>query len=210
MAVDIARGLAFLHHRRVVHLDVKSPNILLDSFGAAKVADVGLSRVMNTALTTGRDFVGTFAWAAPELILAGRCTEKADIFSFGVVLWEICTGERPERGRMRDLRCVEDNASYCLGGVCHRVTWMNDVISFATVTMPMLMVVIGRPFYVCTIGLRRNDCPVFPLSTGHAASIPTYSCRIIYQCSIIVVLISFDRMQWTTGSSSEQVVVRLA
>ena len=44
---------------------------------------------------------GTFHWMAPELISAGRCTEKADIFSFGVVLYEILTAEQPIRGRMK-------------------------------------------------------------------------------------------------------------
>ena len=47
---------------------------------------------------------GTFHWMAPELISAGRCTEKADIFSFGVVLYEIFTAEQPIRGRMKPVR----------------------------------------------------------------------------------------------------------
>ena len=45
--------------------------------------------------------VGTFAWAAPELLLNIRCDEKVDIYSFGVLLWEVVTGERPTRGSMR-------------------------------------------------------------------------------------------------------------
>lgn len=44
---------------------------------------------------------GTFHWMAPELISAGRCTEKADIFSFGIVLYEILTAEQPIRGRLK-------------------------------------------------------------------------------------------------------------
>ena len=46
--------------------------------------------------------LGTFAWAAPELLLGDRCTEKVDIYSFGVVLWEIVTQEMPIRGALRD------------------------------------------------------------------------------------------------------------
>ena len=53
---------------------------------------------------TSLDSTGTFAWAAPELLLGRRCTEKVDIYSFGVVLWEIVTGERPMRGQTRALR----------------------------------------------------------------------------------------------------------
>ena len=52
------------------------------------------------------EVAGTFAWAAPELLMGGRCSEKVDIFSFGVVLWELATCERPQRGAMRDVRCA--------------------------------------------------------------------------------------------------------
>ena len=52
------------------------------------------------------EVAGTFAWAAPELLMGGRCSEKVDIYSFGVVLWELATCERPQRGRMRDLQCA--------------------------------------------------------------------------------------------------------
>ena len=47
---------------------------------------------------------GTFHWMAPELISAGRCTEKADIFSFGIVLYELLTAEQPIRGRLKPVR----------------------------------------------------------------------------------------------------------
>ena len=50
--------------------------------------------------------VGTFAWSAPEVLMGGRCSEKVDIFSYGVVLWELVTGESPVRGRLRPVRCV--------------------------------------------------------------------------------------------------------
>ena len=59
------------------------------------------------------EVAGTFAWAAPELLMGGRCSEKVDIFSFGVVLWELATCERPQRGAMRDVRYALCCA-YCL------------------------------------------------------------------------------------------------
>ena len=61
---------------------------------------------------TSLDSTGTFAWAAPELLLGRRCTERVDIYSFGVVLWEIVTGERPMRGQTRALRCA---SMACMG-----------------------------------------------------------------------------------------------
>jgi serine/threonine protein kinase len=47
---------------------------------------------------------GTFTWTAPEILMGLRCTEKCDLFSFGVVLWEVITGETPQRGRLRSIQ----------------------------------------------------------------------------------------------------------
>lgn len=47
---------------------------------------------------------GTFTWTAPEILMGLRCTEKCDLFSFGVVLWEVITGETPQRGRLRSIK----------------------------------------------------------------------------------------------------------
>jgi hypothetical protein len=104
VALDVAAGLHWLHTHRIVHFDLKSQNILLARDGTAKIADVGLARILNRDYVTSLDMAGTFAWAAPELLLGARCTEKVDIFSFGVVLWELVTGERPLRGQTRELR----------------------------------------------------------------------------------------------------------
>ena len=104
VAADVARGLAFLHARRVVHFDLKSNNVLLTSSGEAKIADVGLARACASSYVNRTDgAIGTLSHSAPELILGLKCSEKADMFSFGVVLWEIITRLRPMRGQMRDL-----------------------------------------------------------------------------------------------------------
>jgi hypothetical protein len=106
IAIDVAKGLCFLHSRRIVHFDLKSPNILLTRDGTAKIGDVGLARIL------ARDYVSsvvaTLAWSAPEVLWGSKCTEKADVYSYGVVLWEICTGEVPQRGRLRDIRVPEE------------------------------------------------------------------------------------------------------
>ena len=70
------------------------------SDGTAKVGDVGMAKIMAGDYVSG--VVGTLAWSAPELLLGQRCTAKADIYSFGVVLWEIATGDMPVRGQLRD------------------------------------------------------------------------------------------------------------
>ena len=104
VALDVARGLHYLHSRGILHLDLKSANILLASDGSAKLADVGLAKIVKAdgALSTVGN-VGTFAWAAPEILMGRKASEKSDIFSFGVVLHELSTGATPTSRFMRPL-----------------------------------------------------------------------------------------------------------
>ncbi len=103
----MARGLAFLHARSIADLDVKSPNVLLTPARSAKLADFGLARVLLTA-ATAVTACGSFDWAAPELLMGGanKVSSAADIYSFGVILWELATREAPRRGRMRVPACA--------------------------------------------------------------------------------------------------------
>ena len=98
--LGIASGLHYLHSRRpaVVHRDIKSPNILiLDN--VAKIADVGIAKSkMQSDMTAQRGF--TIAWAAPEVVYRRRATEKIDIWSFGIILWEVVTGKVPQPGQL--------------------------------------------------------------------------------------------------------------
>ncbi|BDA50936.1 probable serine/threonine-protein kinase DDB_G0267514 at C-terminar half [Coccomyxa sp. Obi] len=109
VALDIARGLCFLHAHSIVLFDLKSHNVLLTRDGTAKIADVGLAKVLTQGYVSKLEEVaGTFAWAAPELLMGGRCSDKVDMYSFGVVLWELATCERPQRGQLRDVRVPEE------------------------------------------------------------------------------------------------------
>lgn len=110
VALDIARGLHFLHSRSIVHNDLKSANILLSKDGTAKIADVGLARVLRHGYvcSSSGGVVGTFAWAAPEVLLGRPVSPKADVYSYGVVLWELATNERPERGMLRPPRIPQE------------------------------------------------------------------------------------------------------
>ncbi|KAA6423450.1 MAG: cytochrome P450 [Trebouxia sp. A1-2] len=109
IALDVARGLHFLHSRKIVHFDLKSANILLARDNTAKIADVGLAKIMHRQFLSSLYNVGTFAWSAPEVLLGkSTCTEKVDIYSYGVVLWEICAGEAPDGRQLRPLRVPEE------------------------------------------------------------------------------------------------------
>ena len=71
IALDIAAGLAYLHRLRILHLDVKSPNVLLDKHGRAYVADIGLGKMIAGSETIAS--AATFFWAAPEQLQVSLC-----------------------------------------------------------------------------------------------------------------------------------------
>ncbi|KAI8539518.1 hypothetical protein RHMOL_Rhmol09G0189200 [Rhododendron molle] len=96
ICLGVARGLAYLHvesRLRIVHRDVKASNILLDSDLNPKVSDFGLAKLFDDKKThIGTRVAGTFGYLAPEYAMLGQLTEKADVFSFGVVALEIVSG----------------------------------------------------------------------------------------------------------------------
>ena len=100
VALDIARGLTAMHAVNVIHRDLKSKNVLLSKDFSAKIGDVGIAAVHSKGYLTvsAGQVVGTLAWSAPELLMNSRCTEKVDIYSFGVCLWELATQNIPRRG----------------------------------------------------------------------------------------------------------------
>lgn len=103
MALDTARGMEYLHSKRIVHFDLKSANLLVgfrDKTPICKVADFGLSKQRYQTYVTGVNSMrGTLPWTAPEIIKTPSCvTEKVDVYSFGVVLWELWTGHEPFEG----------------------------------------------------------------------------------------------------------------
>ncbi|RHY01692.1 hypothetical protein DYB36_013521, partial [Aphanomyces astaci] len=92
IAIDIAQALVYLHSLspKVIHRDLKSKNVLLDDNFTAKLSDFGISRLrqLEETMTAG---VGTALWAAPEVFLAKKYNDRADVYSLGVVLSELDT-----------------------------------------------------------------------------------------------------------------------
>ncbi|CAK9007655.1 Receptor-interacting serine/threonine-protein kinase 4 (Ankyrin repeat domain-containing protein 3) (PKC-associated protein kinase) (PKC-regulated protein kinase) [Durusdinium trenchii] len=96
LATGIARGVAYLHHVKILHLDLKSPNVLLNSTWQPKLCDFGLAKIREqTALQTTLRGVSPI-WAPPEMFDdKGGVTEKADVYSFGIILFELGARKLP-------------------------------------------------------------------------------------------------------------------
>lgn len=95
VAIDLLRGLAYAHSKGIIHRDIKPANILLTSEGQAKIADFGVARPLHSSLTATRSLVGTPNYMSPEQVKSAPVSPRADLFSAGVVLYEMLTGVKP-------------------------------------------------------------------------------------------------------------------
>jgi len=96
IALDCCKGMAYLHRYNVIHRDLKTPNLLVDNQWKVKVSDFGLSRMVKGSDTAqSLTACGTPSWAAPEVLNDQRYSQKADVYSFAICLWELCTRKDP-------------------------------------------------------------------------------------------------------------------
>ncbi|OQR83960.1 protein kinase [Achlya hypogyna] len=95
VAINMARGMAYLHSLSppLIHRDLKSPNIMVDSHWVAKIGDFGLSRIKDETKTMTK--CGSPLWVAPEILQGHRFAEGCDIYSFGIIVWEVASWSEP-------------------------------------------------------------------------------------------------------------------
>lgn len=101
MTGDIARGMLHIHSRQIVHGDLKAHNILIATVNGvtAKVADFGLSIKMDKGQThVSGVHAGTLTHMAPEILMSGRISKAADVYAFGILMYETLTGQKAFKG----------------------------------------------------------------------------------------------------------------
>lgn len=127
IALGVARGVTYMHRLGVVHGDIKPANIMLDARGVPKLADFGMARIARDERAPGSApfGLGTPPYMAPELLSGDQhvVSTATDMFSFGVLLWQLVTGKRPWDELADDSR---DDAMY--GRILFRVLMVGEVL----------------------------------------------------------------------------------
>ena len=109
-ATQIARGLGAAHQRGIIHRDVKPANVAVTSDGVLKLLDFGIARHLDMGMSHDGVTPGTIAYMSPEQVTSRRVDRRSDLWSLGIVLYEMCTGVRPFGG---------EHAGAILYGIVH-------------------------------------------------------------------------------------------
>ncbi len=98
IALQIARAVDYIHTQKIIHRDIKPENIHVDPAGKVKLMDFGVAKAEGMALTRAGFTLGTPYYMAPEQVLGQPLTAQADVYSFGVLMFELLTGTKPVTG----------------------------------------------------------------------------------------------------------------
>ena len=98
IALDVARALEYIHSRKIIHRDIKPDNVHIDASGKVKLMDFGIAKAEGLHLTRTGFAVGTPYYMSPEQVRGEPATESMDIYAFGILLFELLTGQKPVEG----------------------------------------------------------------------------------------------------------------
>jgi eukaryotic-like serine/threonine-protein kinase len=136
IALQVARAVNFIHAKKIVHRDLKPENIYIDSAGKVKLMDFGIAKSEDVKLTRAGFTMGTPYYMAPEQVLGQNLSAQADVFAFGVLLYEMLTGVKAVAGDK-----VED--------IFHRILY--EPLNLAPLRALKLPPAVGELITHCTI-----------------------------------------------------------
>ena len=158
MALDVAHGMEYIHSQGVIHRDLKPENVLIDEDFHLKIADFGIA-CPDAFLDPLADDPGTYRWMAPEMIKHKPYGRKVDVYSFGLMLWEMVAGAIPYQDMtpIQAAFAVVNKVSFLLitcsflVGFIMRVMVLNEVLNESLLVFQNLRPVISSD---CTLAMR--------------------------------------------------------
>jgi eukaryotic-like serine/threonine-protein kinase len=98
IAVQVARALQYIHSQKIIHRDIKPDNVHINTAGVVKLMDFGIAKTEGMAMTRAGYVLGTPYYMAPEQVTGQNITEQVDVYAFGILLFEVMTGQKPIAG----------------------------------------------------------------------------------------------------------------
>jgi hypothetical protein len=118
IAQQIVAGMIHLHRENIIHRDLAARNILIDDNDSVRITDFGLARFVQKSVANTNSNIGAVAWMSPEAVTKRQYSQKSDVWSFGVTLWEMCTGDLPFSGMEPIQVAVQISKGATLSGEC--------------------------------------------------------------------------------------------
>ncbi len=170
-SIQIASALEHAHSRGIIHRDIKPHNIMVLKDGSIKVADFGIARVASSQNTLTRETLGSVHYISPEQARGGRVDQRTDLYSLGVVMYEMLTGQLPYDGDTAVSIAIQH-----IGGKCRRPREINPEIpvGLEQITLHAMAVNLDERYenasqmYADLEEFRKNQSVVFPYAAAPA------------------------------------------